>query len=552
MKKLLMMIGAAAVAVGAMLPMTAMAANYWWTGKESRSYGDANNWAVDNAGSEVATKVPGNDAAYFVGTAFNSRFMGDGYIVEFDRVYTNSWNYYFSTAGAKVTFRGKTSDCGLTYYRGDYRNIRWRIGEASDGSLRLENGTFTHAYTNFVIGVNSTTVANRRFGHLEIADGATLNIPSDAGWCDGMLIDNGSVLVDGATLASGKDINVGTIATSLSYGSFGAFTNINGTVSANILRVGRKNATAEYIQKGGNLTTEGDILIAESYTRGSAYFEVDGGTVTAGGAITNKSIYVGHNGYSESSAHLVVKGDSEVNCQNLIIGYKAPGIADIEGGIVRCGNECRLSSTVSSDADDALEHPRLNLLGGVLVTSRVKCESTNSYSTVFFNGGTLRERQDNDTILKASDRMDIKVGANGGTIDMAGFTTTVSEDIETGVDEGTDGGMKYVGGGTANITGAISYTGPTTVELGTLVKVTDRANIFGEGKGGLRCSLPNPKPEGNEYITVLTMTGEDDFTASDLTKCAAAEGAGGISFRISGDGKSIMAKRSNGLIISFH
>ena len=271
------------------------------------------------------------------------------------------------------------------------------------------------------------------------------------------------------------------------------------------------------------------------------------GTVTnAGATITIANSF--RMGYAESASAYYYQSGGSLNITNrLVIGYSSNSensVFEIAGGTVTMGvTSIRFAYSGS-----------LLLKGGIVSLKAIMVESNSNNKNVFlFDGGTLKAQKGDETMFPASDKLALKVGASGGVFDTAGYAgITFADDFESAVDNGTDGGMKFTGGGSASITGAIGYTGPTTVELGTDVTIADRANIFGEGKGGLRCSLPNPKPEGNEYITVLTTTGEDDFTASDLTKCAAAEGAGGISFRISGDGKSIMAKRSNGLIISFH
>ena len=315
--------------------------------------------------------------------------------------------------------------------------------------------------------------------------------------------------------------------------------------TTNNIQIGSaKNCSATAVFNSGSITQtkvgNGSYFFV-GYSQGSV------GTVTnAGATITIANSF--RMGFAASTSAYYYQSGGSLNIDNrLVIGYASDSgnsVFEIAGGTVTmAGTPIRFAYSGS-----------LLLKGGIVSPTSIKVEDSSNDKNVFlFDGGTLKAQIGNNPMFSASDKLALKVGANGGVFDTAGYASIeFADDFESAVDNGTDGGMRFTGGGSASITGAISYTGPTTVELGTLVKVTDRANIFGEGKGGLRCSLPNPKPEGNEYITVLTTTGEDDFTASDLTKCAAAEGAGGISFRISGDGKSIMAKRSNGLIISFH
>ena len=315
--------------------------------------------------------------------------------------------------------------------------------------------------------------------------------------------------------------------------------------TTNNIQIGSaKNCSATAVFNSGSITQTkvgGGGYFYIGYSQGSV------GTVTnAGATITIANSF--RMGYAASTSAYYYQSGGSLNIDNrLVIGYASDSensVFEIAGGTVTmAGTPIRFAYSGS-----------LLLKGGIVSPTSIMVESSSNDKNVFlFDGGTLKAQRGNNTMFPASDKLALKVGANGGVFDTAGYASiTFADDFESGVESGTDGGMKFTGGGSASITGAICYTGPTTVELGTVVTIADRANIFGEGKGGLRCSLPNPKPAGNEYITVLTTTGEDDFTASDLTKCAAAEGTGAILFKISDDGKSIMAKRSIGLIISFH
>jgi hypothetical protein len=151
-------LNAVAAILTATFASTAMAANYWWTGKDSRSYGTASNWASNNAGTSVAASIPGSsDAVRFMAmngstSVFSDRFKNDGYIVEFDGAYTMGYQFFFNTSGAKVTWRGMTGNAAFTYQRDAYNtNAKIGIGDGTDSYLRLENMTFTHSYTNLVL-----------------------------------------------------------------------------------------------------------------------------------------------------------------------------------------------------------------------------------------------------------------------------------------------------------------------------------------------------------------------------------------------------------------
>jgi len=393
----------------------AMAANYWWTGKDSRDWGTKGNWALNNTGTSVAAYIPGSsDAVRFMAmnsttSVFSDRFKNDGYIVEFDGAYTMGYQFFFNTSGAKVTWRGMTGNAAFTYQRDAYSsNAKIGIGDGTDSYLRLENMTFTHSYTNLVLG---WTAANK--GGLEIASGAKVIVPTTANFHDGIRIKRGYITVDGGEIdAPNSNIQVARYDAGNANANssvVGAFTNLNGTVTCKQFIVGAGDTTnnrdnyAEFYQNGGTLAASGNIVVAQgNRTRTSGKFIMDGGKVT-----TAATLYVGDTGLNcaTGTAHLVIN-NGEIGCKAMHIGKQSQGVVDIYGGTVICTNECMLSSRTTYNTtqavyikSDAEMTPTLNLLGGVLETPKMYSASTNSYATVFFNGGTLREGANNANLI---------------------------------------------------------------------------------------------------------------------------------------------------------
>ena len=547
----------------------AMAANYWWTGKDSRDWGTKGNWASNNTGTSVAASIPGSsDAVRFMAmngttSVFSDRFKNDGYIVEFDGAYTMGYQFFFNTSGAKVTWRGMTGNAAFTYQRNAYNsNAKIGIGDGTDSYLRLENMTFTHSYTNLVLG---WTAANK--GGLEIASGAKVIVPTTANFHDGIRIKRGYITVDGGEIdAPNSNIqvamyNAGNANANSSV--VGAFTNLNGTVTCKQFIVGAADTTndrdnyAEFYQNGGTLAVSGNIVIAQgNRTRTSGKFIMDGGKVT-----TAATLYVGDTGLNcaTGTAHLVIN-NGEIGCKALRIGKQSQGVVDVYGGTVICTNECILSNKTEYNTtqaavyieSDAEMMPTLNLLGGVLETPKMYSASANSYATVFFNGGTLREGKNNANLIEDSEHLHVRVGAKGGTIDTNGYTAKLHKTLETGVDAGTDGGMTFTGGGTLALqsTASLAYTGDTKVSSDTTLSVTDKSKV---DLDKFVC-LVNSKPEGNGHA-ILTTTGSDVFTAADLAKIRLVDGmhsAASVRLKLSADNKSILCKSCMGMIISFH
>ena len=563
-------LNAVAAILTATFASTAMAASYYWTGKDNRNYGIASNWSTSNNGTTVATAVPSksDDSVRFMAmngttSVFSDRFKKDGYIVEFDGAYTMGYQFFFNTSGAKVTWRGTTGNAAFTYSRGDYnKSALAGIGDGTDSTLRIEDITYTHSYTNLVLG---WTAAHK--GGLEIASGAKVVVPTTAKFHDGIRIKRGYITVDGGEINAPNSIiqvamyNAGNKDADSSV--VGAFTNLNGTVTCKEFIVGAPDTTndrnnyAEFYQNGGTLAASGKIVVAQgSRTRTSGKFIMDGGKVT-----TALTLYVGDTGLNcaTGTAHLVVN-NGEIGCKAMHIGKQSQGVVDIYGGTVICTNECMLSNKTEYKTtqaavyieSDAEMMPTLNLLGGVLETPKMYSASTNSYATVFFNGGTLREGANNRNLIENSARLHVKVGAKGGTIDTNGYTAKLHKTLESGIDGGTDGGMTFMGGGTLALqsTASLAYTGDTKVSSDTTLSVTDKSKV---DLDKFIC-LVNSKPEENGHA-ILTTTGNDVFTAADLAKIRLADGvysASSVRLKLSADNKSILCKRWMGLIISFH
>jgi hypothetical protein len=141
------------------------------------------------------------------------------------------YQLFFNTSGAKVTFKGTAENAAFTYSRGDYnKNAVAGIGDVTDSTLRIEDMTYTHSYTNLVLG---WTAAHK--GGLEIASGAKVVVPTTAKFHDGIRIKRGYITVDGGEIDAPHSIikvamyNAGNQNANSSV--VGAFTNLNGTVT---------------------------------------------------------------------------------------------------------------------------------------------------------------------------------------------------------------------------------------------------------------------------------------------------------------------------------
>ena len=309
----------------------------------------------------------------------------------------------------------------------------------------------------------------------------------------------------------------------------------------------------EAFHTNGVLTVDRSLWL--SYGDSAAndvYFEVSGGVVTNKANYSNTSFQIGSEGQPGSRAEMKVTGTGKVYIAGpCSVGVKGAGTLTIDGNGLFETYPATRAVVICNGALAAGEDCHINLDGGTLLTAGIDYGSGSSSADgyVTFNGGTLKATASpvEGKFIENYSRLIVRVGENGGTIDTSLASVTIPKAI-TGV-AGTSGGLTFKGGNSATVTGRLSYTGATTVEVGTTLTVADRADIFDTG-AGLVCIAP-PEFEMRGSFTVLTTSGEDAFTAGDLAKCS-FPGCRNARFALADDGKSIVCKFARGLIICVH
>jgi len=110
----------------------------------------------------------------------------------------------------------------------------------------------------------------------------------------------------------------------------------------------------------------------------------------------------------------------------------------------------------------------INLNGGTLATARdiVRGTGVVTDGVLNFNGGTLKAATGYVANLGfLSGAMTVNIQAGGATIDSNGFNISIAPGL---LDGGGGGGLTKIGTGTLTLSGANTYTGTTTVSVGTL------------------------------------------------------------------------------------
>ncbi len=287
-----------------------------------------------------------------------------------------------------------------------------------------------------------------------------------------------------------------------------------------------ESSVASFYHNGGTMVISSNFDIGYNDSATSSYFEIAGGTVTNSGYY----IHLGAN----SPGMMTVKAGGKygvVHTTGLIVGGYAAGTLNVAGGDVFIDGPLSLSYWGGAAAVNVTD-------GGVLTINKVLHGVRNGTgaATLALDGGTIRANDDSTTFVPDNANVTVKVGANGGTIDVNAKTIALLRPILED-SESTGGGMTFRGGGIVTLAAGNTYTGITTVEVGTAVVVA----APGEIGGGLAVAVPETPPAEGIY-TLVAIDGGEAFSASVLTGVAVPANA---TLRLSGDGKSVLCIYGN-------
>lgn len=219
---------------------------------------------------------------------------------------------------------------------------------------------------------------------------------------------------------------------------------------------GGVDATTITIPAGASFTTTGYNPNVD-YDGNFGFRLRRGTTLNVGGKFTTSNRLGGHSG--EDNSTININAEAVVtNLADTMLGWNSKVTLNMNGGLAVLG------TVVHRDGSTGY----LNLNGGTLDTTRVSIDSEAVGAFyVTFNGGTLRARSGNNTLLdESTDKGGISsylVQTNGAVIDSNGNS---AEAILAFVRKGP-GGLTKQGLGTLTYSGG-TYTGATTVAAGTL------------------------------------------------------------------------------------
>ena len=277
-------------------------------------------------------------------------------------------------------------------------------------------------------------------------------------------------------------------------------TYINGVGTSDAPLVFRSTSAANGLQFGNSRNT----YIANT---SAAYLQLKSGTWSSG----NGQFEIGA---SEAGQVTLTDGAKLSVGGHLLLKH---GRLILNNATVTIANDKNLQLGASSN-DSVIE---LNA-GGTLVTKRVHMYTNGG--TVLFNGGTLKANAvDSNGLVSDHNNITVHVGEGGGTIDANNLAIAFPRLIAPS--GANDGGMTFKGGGSVTFKYANTYTGVTTVEVGTTLVVPSAI-------AGSRLAFTIPGGLANGVYTVVSISGNSQFEDDVLS--GKAEG-----FVLSGDKKKI-------------
>ena len=402
----------------------------------------------------------------------------------------------------------------------------------ADATIAAGDGTLTVPVVDVGSGVLAT-IAAPTAGALEKTGAGTLTLAASrtdtTTLSEGMLVMSGDgTTLDWSTFTFGTDVskpatlkfeNDATVAnaSAMSFGESGKTTTVykecgDWNISGNFL-LGRSGGLAPtFYHNGGKLTVGGFLSVGDGGS-GVSCMEINGGTVNTTHSGTRTAIG------SQSDGTAVVRNGGTLNATgDLLVGSTAAGTLTIDdGGVV---NVADVIFSYYAEGRDSLVELKT---GGELSVNRIYYRNgTSAIDTLRFNGGTIKPK--GATLVSAHDGLFVKVAANGGIIDLNGMTVAIEEPLLED-EESTGGGMTFKGGGKATLAEGNTYTGVTTVEVGTTLVVP--AAIAGDK---LAFTVPGEIADG--VYTVVSISGDSQFADDVLS--GKAEG-----FVLSGDKKKI-------------
>ncbi|MGI9177574.1 MAG: beta strand repeat-containing protein, partial [Pirellulales bacterium] len=305
---------------------------------------------------------------------------------------------------------------------------------------------------------------------------------------------NGTLnLVQGTINTPNRAIYVGA------WGSTGTVNQGGGTINANGLAIGRWFSTLATVNVTGGTLNTAFVTLAQTGNGGDVSHAVL--NVSGSGVLNSEgdlAVAVGGSGAGGGYGQVNIGAGGTVNVASTVERWMivnqfdtTPGTVNVTGGTLNlnAGTDLRYSTgnstgagtvnltsgAITGGAGSVVDLNRsvadgannvFNLDGGTLTIGQVITTNDGSTAAFNFNGGTLKAAGSNTSFLTlggASQTANVLAG--GAVIDTNGSAVTIAQPL---LDAG-GGGLTKTGAGILTLTGANTYSGPTTVTSGSLM-----------------------------------------------------------------------------------
>lgn len=400
-------------------------------------------------------------------------------------------------------------------------NATWDLAQASSGGfsgpLIAQAGTlsFNNGSSNLVNGelVIGGVVANGGAGNDAkiVVDNAKLNVGSwlsigrgngVGGVSSDLVLTNGATVTaanasagfDGGssankpkgsvTLNDTSSLSINGVFHVAEAGGANVSLNVNGSSTLSVgglfdMGLGFGGTVANLTVNGGTVNCAGDPYIGH-WGNGTATLTLNNGTVNVG-TVGERWLYMGYwdwvngqiniNGgelkfWTNSKLRMARNVNSGTNTFTHVINQNGGAATFYSNAGTTPGGTGFLDMQFDNAATNGTMTYNLN--GGVLTVPAINSTATTGSRIFNFNGGTLKAAVSGTLMNLGAGNAHAYVRTNGAIVDDSNLNATMATALEHFGGDPTDGGLTKNGNGTATLTAANTYNGPTTINSGTL------------------------------------------------------------------------------------